>query len=306
MHYVKFTTHKPLSLYGYIYHWFSARQLGMCCLVLSSLLLTSCGGGGSGKSVGPVAVASKKLQMGAISYWSTSSLYDQLPSGSIAVVNPSNGILTGQTSTVTPDVGSYASIVTAAAARNVSMLGYVPTGYFDHTCNIAGQCQTLARINAQVQAYFQNMPNLAGIFFDEASPKVWTCSTYLAEYQQLRAMVQLYSPQAKVAFNAGFPDTCTVDATAAGEILALFEGDLATYASQAGLINTANAAAVAKGVIPWHLVYSVSNTTDLATVLFQAASSKTTLVYATDLPAGSTTWGALPTYWTQELSLLGY
>jgi hypothetical protein len=273
-------------------------------LILLAMLLASCGGGGSAVSHGNSPVVIPRL--GAISYWSSANLYDQLPSGAIAVVNPSNGIFTGQTTTLASDVASYATIVSNAAARNVAMLGYVPTGYFSHGCNVATQCQTLTRIDAQVQAYFQNMPGLNGIFFDEASPKTWNCSAFIAEYQQLRDIVHLYNPQAKIAFNAAVPDICVVNSTAAGEIAVLFESDQASYQSQASAITIATAAALAKGVIPWHLIHSVSASIDLATVLSQASASKVGLFYATDKLPGQNIWNSLPTYWSQELSLMGY
>jgi hypothetical protein len=249
-------------------------------------------------------------KLGVISYWGATALYDQLPAGTTAVVNPSSGIFTGQTFTVVPDASSYAAIVSAELAKNVSMLGYVPTGYFSHTCNIEGQCQTWDRITSQVQAYFQYMPGLSGIFFDEASPAVWSCGAFLAEYKQLRDIVHLYNPQAKIAFNAAVPDNCVVDGAVAGEIVVLFESDQATYFSQAANISASTTAALAKGVIPWHLVYSVSTATDLNAVITQAKSTHVSFLYATDIggnwQAGQNTWGSLPVYWQQELALMGY
>ena len=280
------------------------RFVHLVVLILLAMSLTSCGGGGSAEARGNSPVMLPRL--GAISYWATASLYDQLPSGAIAVVNPSNGIFSGQTTTLVSDVASYAGIVSNAAARNVAMLGYVPTGYFAHGCNVATQCQTLARIDAQVQAYFQNMPGLAGIFFDEASPKVWSCSAFVAEYQQLRDIVHLHNPQARIAFNAAVPDACVVSGAAAGEIAVLFESDQASYQSQATAIASATAAALAKGVVPWHLVYSVGNSTELGAVFAQATANKVSLFYATDKMSGQNIWNSLPGYWQQELSLMGY
>ena len=274
----------------------------VCPAVLVTLLFSSCGGGAASTAANPVAMP----KLGAISYWSVSTLYDQLPSGAIAVVNPSNGIFTGQTTTLTPDVASYAAIVSTAATRNVAMLGYVPTGYFSHACNIATQCQTWARIDAQVQAYFQNMSGLAGIFFDEASPTTWNCAAFVAEYQRLRDIVHLYNAHAKVAFNAAVPDTCVVDATAAGEIAVLFEGGLASYQNQATIVAAATASAVGKGVVSWHLVHSAATGSDLASAFAQASASKVTLFYATDKTPGANVWNSLPTYWQQELGLMGY
>lgn len=285
------------------HHWKTAA------LGLSLLLILGCKGKVSDPVV-TVTPAAPSPQAGVISYWGTSSLYAQLPAGAVAVVNPASGIFTGQTTTLVPDVASYAAIVAAATARNVSMLGYVPTGYFSHTCDIAGQCQTVARITAQVQAYFQTMPGLAGIFFDEASPAVWSCTAFVAEYQQLRNIVRSYSPTAKIAFNAAVPDNCVVDAALPGEMVVLFENSQAAYLSQTAAIQTSTAAALTKGEIPWHLVHSVSTATDLNIVITQAKATKAAMFYATDVggnwQAGQNTWGSLPLYWAAELGLMGY
>ncbi len=273
--------------------------------IVTSLLLAGCfgSGGGAGNSA-------TMPRIGVISYWGVSNLYDQIPAGSVAVVNPNSGIFDEQTTDVVADVSSYATIVSTASARNVSMLGYVPTGYFNHTCNVEGQCQTWARIDAQVRAYFQNMPGLAGIFFDEASPAVWSCDAFVAEYQQLRDIVHAYNLSARIAFNAAVPSTCVVDGAVAGEIVVLFESDQTAYSSQAADLAASTRAAVAKGETPWHLVYSVGNTADLSAALAIARTTGAALFYATDIGGDwqheDNTWGSLPVYWLQELLMMGY
>jgi hypothetical protein len=272
--------------------------------LLTAALLAACL---SGKSSDTTTPASPSI--GVISYWgSSAALYEQLPSGSLAVINPQSGIFTGQTEQLVPDLSAYASIVATASARNVSMLGYVPTGYFAHDCNIGGQCQTWARIEAQIKAYFENMPGLSGIFFDEASPASWSCSAFTAEYKKLRDLVHLYNSNAKIAFNAAVPDTCVVSGAEAGEIVVLFESDQTAYLSQAQAVQTSTASALARGVIPWHLVHTVKTTSDLDTVIAQARTSSVALFYATDIggnwQAGENTWGSLPAYWQQEMTAL--
>jgi len=274
--------------------------------LLTSLLLSACLGGKSASTTSPTTASPS---IGVISYWGTAAaLYDQLPSGSLAVINPQSGIFTGQTEQLVPDVTTYAAIVATASARNVTMLGYVPTGYFAHGCNVAGQCQTWTRIEAQIKAYFENMPGLSGIFFDEASPASWSCTAFTAEYKKLRDLVHLYNSQAKIAFNAAVPDTCVVSGTETGEIAVLFESDQTAYLSQVQAIQTATTSALAKGVIPWHLVHSVKTTGDLSTIIAQARASNVVLFYATDIggnwQAGENTWGSLPVYWQQEVMAL--
>lgn len=274
------------------------RRILLCVQLLA---LSACGGGGASSVLVNPVIQSPRI--GAISYWALNTAsYDQLPSGALGVVNPSNGIFSGQTTTLVTDAASYAAIVSSASSRGVNMLGYVPTGYFNHTCNISTQCQTLVRIEAQVQAYFQNMPGLGGIFFDEVSPAVWSCSGFAAEYQQLRAIVRRYSAQATIAFNAAVPETCVVDAASAGEIVVLFESSFASYQSNAAAIATATAAARVRGVASWLLVYGAA---DLNAAYAQADAAHANWFYATDLSGGNL-WNALPGYWVQELALLAY
>lgn len=250
-------------------------------------------------------------QIGIISYWgSDPGVYKQIPQGSLALVNPDNGIFVsaGQTETLVPDLHQYQTIVKQQAARGVSMLGYVPTGYFNHGCNAIGQCQTIARIDAQVAAYFAAMPKLAGIFFDEAAPSVWNCAAFPAEYATLRNIVHKYAPGARIAFNAGVPDNCAVAGAKAGEILVLFENDAAAYAAQSENVSVSTLTALEKGVIPWHLIDTATNVTDLDTVFAQAQATDAAYVYVTNIGGdwqhGDNTWGSPPVYWSQEVALI--
>ncbi|WP_292933312.1 spherulation-specific family 4 protein [Noviherbaspirillum sp.] len=257
------------------------------------------------------SAASANTDIGVISYWGTNqALYDQLPEGSVALVNPDNGIFVsaGQTKTLVPNLSDYKTIVRKAARRDIAMLGYVPTGYFNHTCDAIGQCQTWERIEAQVQAYFTNMPRLEGIFFDEAAPAAWDCNAFPAEYQRLRDIVYKYKDDATIAFNAGVPDNCAVAGAEAGDILVLFESDQNAYAAQAQNIQVSTTTALNKGVTTWHLIHSVKTVDGLNAVFAQAKATNVDLFYATDIggnwQAGENTWGSLPSYWQQEVALL--
>lgn len=249
--------------------------------------------------------------IGVISYWGTdTTLYDQLPSGSLAVINPDSGIFVaaGQTATLVPDLSTWQSLVNRTSSRGVNLLGYVPTGYFNHGCDSPGACQTWARIEAQVAAYFAQMPSLNGIFFDEASPSNWSCSAFVSEYQALRTLVAKYRPGAKIAFNAAVPDNCVVDGTLAGEIAVLFESSTADYTTYAAQVSAATATARAKGVQSWHLVYSVPTQAAMTTVVNNARQMQANLVYVTNIggnwQAGENTWGSLPIYWASEVQQL--
>lgn len=275
------------------------RRLAAPALTTLALLLGT--GGAMAQTTG----------IGVISYWGTdASLYNQLPAGSVAVINPDSGIFVaaGQGTTLVPDLASWRDIVNSSASRGVKLLGYVPTGYFNHGCNAEGQCQTWARIEAQVAAYFAQLPSLTGIFFDEAAPSTWSCSAFVTEYQKLRALVAKYRAGAQIAFNAGVPDNCVVGGALAGETVVLFESSSADYSAQAPQIAAATAAARSKGVSTWHLVHSVATQSAMSGIVTQAKQQQVSLAYVTDIggnwQAGENTWGSLPSYWASEVDLL--
>lgn len=257
------------------------------------------------------APAHSETSIGVISYWSVDSgAYAKLPDNSVALVNPDNGIFVsaGQTTTLSPAAPGYKPVVKAAALRDITMLGYVPTGYFNHGCDAIGQCQTWGRIEAQVRTYFQTYPRLTGIFFDEAAPSNWDCHAFVAEYQRLRDIVYRHNPRATIAFNAGVPDNCAVAGAEAGDILVLFENSAEAYAAQANNVAVSTMTALSKGVTPWHLIHSVRSEAALSAVVDQAASTHVDLLYVTDIGGdwqnGDNTWGSLPSYWDQELALI--
>lgn len=261
--------------------------------------------------VTPVAAQTASTGVGVISYWGTdTALYDQLPTGSLAVINPDSGIFvaTGQTSALVPDLPTWRSLSDSTASRGVRLLGYVPTGYFNHTCNVPGECQTWARIEAQIAAYFAQLPSLGGIFFDEAAPSAWNCNAFVTEYQQLRTLVARYRPGAQIVFNAGVPDNCVVNGALAGETVVLFESSTTDYTAQATQIRAATAAARTKGVQTWHLVHSVPTQSAMTTVIGTARQMQASYAYATNIggnwQAGENTWGSLPIYWASEVQQL--
>jgi hypothetical protein len=249
--------------------------------------------------------------IGAISYWGADAqLYDQLPSGSVAVVNPDSGVFvaTGQTLVPVPELPVWRTITDSAQARGVHLLGYVPTGYFNHTCNRLDGCQTWARIEAQVAAYFTTLPGVSGIFFDEVAPAQWNCLAFAAEYQQLRAIVNRYRPGAPIAFNTGVADACVLGGLLAGETVVVFEGTGTAYASRAAAIRNVTAQARLRGIQTWHLVHTVPTSADLTATLTRARQALVDRVYVTDVggnwQAGENTWGSVPAYWALQVRSL--
>lgn len=247
---------------------------------------------------GTSASAQVGRSIGMITYWGPDpAAYEIIPDGATATINPDNGILKSRGQRMVPvaDLESWRRIVAQSKVRGISMLGYVPTGYFDHSCNAIGKCQTWERIERQVEVYFREIDGLGGIFFDEAAPANWSCEAFVEEYARLRAIVRKHSPKATIAFNAGVPDNCVVGGSKAGEILVLFEGNPQNYAGQAERLSVSARAAHEKGASVWHLVHSVGSNEEIVRLYEISKSYRADYFYLTmnsgDWEAGVNTWG---------------
>ena len=267
-------------------------------IALSILLLSATG-------------AMAKPRLGVVSYWGGDTKnYWKIPDGSLALINPDSGIFKadGQSEKLAADLDIYNDVFRRAQSHDIALYAYVPTGYFNHTCNTYGKCQTWERIEAQVRAYFKAMPRLTGIFFDETAPANWSCDAYVAEYARLRTIVHTYRPEAKIIYNLGMPDECAVTAAQAGEILVLFENSGQTYMQQSDKIDHATQAARAKGVGVWHMVNGVGIAAGMQQVVAAAAAHDPDFLYITDISgdwqAGYNTYGDLPAYWNAEVKAI--
>lgn len=236
--------------------------------------------------------------IGMITYWGPDpAAYEIIPDGATATINPDNGILKSRGQRMAPvaDLESWRRIVAQSRVRGIKMLGYVPTGYFNHGCNAIGKCQTWERIERQVEVYFKEIDGLGGIFFDEAAPASWSCEAFVAEYAKLRAIVRRHAPKATIAFNAGVPDNCVVGGSEAGEILVLFEGNPENYDGQAERLSVSARAAHEKGASVWHLIHSVQSNEEIARLYERSQSYGADYFYLTmnsgDWEAGINTWG---------------
>ena len=254
-----------------------------------------------------VAFAAPKLAV--VSYWGQRvENFERIPDHTVALINPASGIL-ARSSTDTPvdNLGVYKGVLRRAKSHDLRLYGYVPTGYFRHDCNTDGKCQTWERIEAQVKNYFERMPDLQGIFFDETAPADYDCALFAAEYEKLRALVARYRPGGKVIFNVGMPDACAVAATASGEMIVLFENDGAHYVNDYKQIDAATDQAKARGTEVWHIVNNIpANQFD---AVVSAASLYTPdYLYVIDVSgdwqAGFDTYGDLPAYWKAEVKAL--
>ncbi|CEP03705.1 unnamed protein product (mitochondrion) [Plasmodiophora brassicae] len=250
--------------------------------------------------------------LGVISYWDPSSKhYDTIPGGSLALINPNCGMFSSETSyKLVPNLAAYVGAVKRFNQRGTIVLGYVPTGYFNHApgCNQPGVCQSWQRIEAQVAAYFNAMPTLDGIFFDEASPSNWNCSAFVSEYESLRQIVYSYAGRhAVIAFNAAIPNPCIVAAFRPDEIFVVYENSMASYEAQYDQVASTIAAADRAGVQTWLVVHSVTQAR-LRPLVHNATDIGATWLYATNIggnwQAGENTYGGPPAYWQTEIDML--
>ena len=254
------------------------------------------------------AVAGPKLAV--VSYWGgRPENFARIPDHTLALINPSSGILApGQTDRLADNLDVYKDVLRRAQKHDLALYGYVPTGYFNHTCNTEGKCQTWARIEAQVKAYFDRMPALQGIFFDETAPADYSCDVYPAEYDKLRALVAKYRPEAKIIFNVGMPDTCAVRATAPGDMIVLFENDGAHYVNDYAKIKAATDLAKSRGVKVWHIINNIPDEAQFDAVVHAAGIYAPDYLYVIDVSgdwqAGFDTYGDLPSYWKAEVRAL--
>jgi len=257
----------------------------------------------------PLSVFAKP-QLAVVSYWGTrTDNYFRIPDHAVALINPSNGILVKDSITTLVDgANSYKTVMRRAKAHDIALYGYVPTGYFNHGCIADGKCQTWERIDAQVRAYFEKMPELKGIFFDETAPAEYDCSLFTDEYARLRAVVAKYRSDAKIIFNVGMPDTCAVDATNPGEMIVLFENDGPHYVDDYSRIKVATTRAKDRGVNVWHIINTIPDEGRFDAVVRAAAVYNPDYLYVVDVSgdwkAGFDTYGDLPEYWKAEVKAL--
>jgi hypothetical protein len=256
------------------------------------------------------AVAAAKPQLAVVSYWGHRvENFERIPDHTVALINPSSGILAKDAvDRPVDDLDIYKDVFRRAKKHDLRLYAYVPTGYFRHDCNADGKCQTWARIEAQVRTYFERMPGLQGIFFDETAPADYDCTLFNAEYQKLRDLVAKYRPGGKIIFNVGMPDTCAVGATAPGEMIVLFENDGQHYVNDYKNIKAATDLAKSKGVQVWHIINNIPADKELDAVLRASDVYAPDYLYVIDVSgdwqAGFDTYGDLPSYWKAEVKAL--
>lgn len=255
------------------------------------------------------AVKAPDIRIGIISYWELSSpAWDRIPANSLVLINPHDGILNSNDDKPVPDAAEWVQLFDRLKKKNVMVLGYVPTGYFDHvSCKKTPKqdCQTEPRIRRQVETYYKLIPSLAGIFYDETSPQPEAEATadYGKEYEMLRS---INMPGRITVFNVGWSSDKAVDATKLGEHLVLYESSPYGYHEDEKQITATTLKARNRGITVWHLMHSVCSKEDMCSYVAKMAERGANYGYVTniggDWQAGENTWGSLPPYWEEELA----
>lgn len=237
-------------------------------------------------------------KVGYVSYWGDDiKAYDTIVSGSLAIINPDSGIFASkkQGKNLAANIDNYQQIVQRAKTRDISILGYVPTGYFNHKCNEFGKCQKFDRIEAQIEAYFAKLPEIDGIFFDEAAPSNWDCESFINEYEALRKLVHKFRSKTIIAFNAGVADNCVANAIREDEIAVLFESSFEDYKKNEKNLIESSKTAHDKNAKVWHLVHSAPTNEDIIQVAKFSQKYGADYIYVSrrsgDWKSGVNTWG---------------
>jgi hypothetical protein len=198
------------------------------------------------------------------------------PTVDLAIINPASGPGTA------PDP-NYASQVTTSQAAGVDVIGYVHTSY---------GARSLSTVENEVSEY-ESWYHVNGIFVDEAST---SCNVEASYYAPLYAFIHAQSGLDLTVLNPGTStNSCYM---AASDILLAYEGNPAGLPAAGHLPSWAASYPSSRF---WGVVYGASGTSALASTLSTLESDGFGQVYVTDgqLP---NPYGALPSYWAQELT----
>jgi hypothetical protein len=245
---------------------------------------------------------SSSPRIGIISYWQPSSpAWDRVPAQSVVLINPESGILEPGTDQPVSDLAEWVKLVARLKKNKIVVIGYVPTGYFDHeTCKKtpAPKCQTKDRIRLQVKTYYKRIPSLDGIFYDETSPKEGVSADYKKEYKFLRSL----NLKGRITvFNVGTTSAEALAATNAREHLVLFENSGDEYDKSKAEVIDLTREARKKGVVVWHLLHTVTAQEKMCSYVAEMAQRGADYGYVTNIENGDLTWDSLPSYWDAEL-----
>ncbi len=219
------------------------------------------------------------------------------PGTGIAVANPFSG--PGKTR----DPG-YAAAISAARAKGVTVLGYVPTGYLGSTGRATRLGQSTpaawsAQVQQDIETWYRLYGNdgLGGIFFDEVQNVCGPDGGYARTYRTLDQHTRSWHPGAFTVINPGIEtEPCYADI---GDVILTFEGTYDTY-------TTWQPPAWHRTLDPrrlWHLVHGTATEEQLDQAMRLSKQRNAGYIYVTpDVLANP--WDSLPpaSYWARELA----
>ncbi len=242
------------------------------------------GGGGGSNPGGPtIRIDGGTVRRGTIhlvvpAYFPPGADWQRVVSASdvvgMIIFNPSNG--PGKTTDP-----SYVTAIAQARAAGILVLGYVATDY--------GQ-RAETDINADVNGYY-DLYQPSGIYFAEG-PMAADCDTLQPEYQRLTTLARSRGTQVYVAIGTRFCPTYITFS----DLMVEFAEDWTTY--QSYTVPSWMPAGSADRFC--HFINSVP-ASDASHALSMAVGYGAGWVFATD-GVQPNPWGALPSYFDQELA----
>lgn len=272
----------------------SQSSMARICGVLSVSCAALVGCSGADRTVQPeptgIAAASvttpQSIAVPAY-YWYTASDWNSVtPQNGVGlvVVNPSNGLLDTMAAA---DIQGFASRIQSLQALSPRPLvfGYVYTEDAntqpDTTDSRAGGTldRTVAKVEANIDLYFQDFPSIDGIFLDQVTTD---CSGGLSYYQSIYQWMQTAHAGKKVILNPGTADEasqCYLSPTRAGDIIVTFED---TYAEYVKCKSRPSWETSYPSTTIWHIIHDTPSTA-MANALALSRSRNAGYVYVTDL-----------------------
>jgi hypothetical protein len=247
---------------------------------------TGATGGSGGPSDGPPivldagGVTAGTVRMIVPAYWDPDQQWQRIiadaPTVGMIIFNPNNGPGTATNPAYTP-------VIAQAQAAGIKVLGYVSTQY---------GARAEADIDADVNGYY-SLYSPSGIYFAEG-PTADTCDTLQAEYQRLTALAQSHDAKAYLAIGTRF---CPTFITFSDLMVEFAE----TYSMYQSYVSPSWMPANSPERF-CHFVSEVPDA-DASHVLSMAIGFGAGWVFTTDGTAPNP-WGALPSYFDQEVTAL--
>ena len=247
---------------------------------------TSATGGTGGPTDGPPivldagAVSPGTVRMVVPAYWDPDDQWQRIiadaPTVGMIIFNPDNG-----PGTVTKS--AYTAAIAQAQQAGIIVLGYVSTQY---------GARAEGDIDADVNGYY-TLYSPSGIYFAEG-PTADTCDTLQAEYQRLTTLAQSHDPKAYLAIGTRFCPTFIT-----------FSDLMVEFAETYSMYQGYSSPSWMPGNSPERFCHFVSEVpdADASQVLSRAIGLGAGWVFTTDGTAPNP-WGALPSYFDQEVTAL--